>query len=82
MSEVGSNSLHSTQTIRFARPNSLFYDEHIIDLYHRVCGLYLIRRRYRNKGKIRTAIRPWETSHETRFVLGGPVRNLLKKKVF
>lgn len=38
-------------TVRFARPNILFYDEHVNDLYHRTCGLYRMGRRYRNEGK-------------------------------
>jgi hypothetical protein len=28
------------QTLRFARSTVLFYDEHVIDLSHRVCALY------------------------------------------
>ena len=28
------------QIVRFARPNILFYDEHVIDLYHQICALY------------------------------------------
>jgi hypothetical protein len=30
----------SDQIVRFARSNILFYDEHVIDLYHRICALY------------------------------------------
>jgi hypothetical protein len=30
----------TSRTVRFARPNILFYDEHVIDLYRRICALY------------------------------------------
>ena len=26
--------------VRFGRPDILFYDEHMVDLYHRICALY------------------------------------------
>ena len=32
----------STQTVRFARPNILIYDEHVSDLYQLICARYLM----------------------------------------
>lgn len=47
--------------VRFARPIILFYDEHVIDLYHRICGLY------RMGGEDTEAI--WRWKRRTRAVL-------------
>jgi hypothetical protein len=38
--ENGTLRRRAEQIVRFARSNILFYDEHVIDLYHRICALY------------------------------------------
>jgi hypothetical protein len=42
------------QIVRFARPNILFYDEHVIDLYHRTCALYRMGRINRSERLAKT----------------------------
>jgi hypothetical protein len=65
------------QIVRFARPNILFHDEHVIDLYHRICAP--VSNGVKMQRKNRTAIRPQKTSHETRFALGHHLAKLEKR---
>ena len=47
------------QIVRFARPNIPFYDEHVIDLYDRICALYRMgKEKIQKQRKSRTAIQP------------------------
>jgi hypothetical protein len=74
------------QIVRFARPNILFYDEHVIDLYHRICALYRVGENTETKEKSHSypAVRcpPQKTSHETVLFSATVSRSCWKRRFF
>jgi hypothetical protein len=72
--------------VRFARPNILIYDEHVIDLCYRICALYEWSEdretRERSHSNLVVQRRPQKTSHETRFALRHQLAKILENKDF